>query len=375
MQTQITVPKNKYIPELDGLRGIAILMVLCYHYFPNSIICNFGWSGVDLFFVLSGFLISSRLIPFLDQQNIILKFYRNRFLRIVPLYFSFLIIFFLSWFLFTSAQTKQLTAFYQEHWWQFFIFIQNWIFIIDNPQSALHLNHLWSIAIEEQFYLIFPFLVFIIRKRKSLVIFGLSMLAFTIITRCIYYFWFLPSNEIDKLFWNTFFRLDALMLGLLLYLLFQSNYISSKLNNIIKSIAWSAIVFLLSGIIFYGSAKISNPFLLTLGFTLIALMYGFLMYSTILKRNVILNKITSNRFLRATGKISYGMYIIHWPIFLAGFSILHKLNINIGDSGILLLNAAICIPLTYGLSYFNFKYFESYFLSKKVKMQLTVNSN
>ena len=104
-------------------------------------------------------------------------------------------------------------------------------------------------------------------------------------------------------------------------------------------------------------------------------MYGFLMYSTILKRNVILNKITSNRFLRATGKISYGMYIIHWPIFLAGFSILHKLNINIGDSGILLLNAAICIPLTYGLSYFNFKYFESYFLSKKVKMQLTVNSN
>jgi peptidoglycan/LPS O-acetylase OafA/YrhL len=283
--------------------------------------------------------------------------------------------FFLCSFLFISAQTKQLTPFYQEHWWQFFIFIQNWVFIFDNPQSALHLNHLWSIAIEEQFYMIFPFLVFIIRKRRSLIILGFAILALSLSSRCIYYFWSLPSNEIAKVNCNTFFRLDTLMIGLLLYLLFQSNYISSKSNNIIRSIAWSAIIILISGIIFYGSTKISSPFLLTLGFTLIAMMYGFLTYSTILKRNALLNNITSNLFLRVTGKISYGMYIIHWPIFLAGFSILHKLNINIGESGILLLNAAICIPVTYGLSYISFKYFESYFLSKKVKMQLPVNTN
>jgi peptidoglycan/LPS O-acetylase OafA/YrhL len=95
LQSDLKIAPGKRIPQLDGLRGIAILMVMCYHFFPNNIICNFGWSGVDLFFVLSGFLITGRLYPYLDDKKILLKFYRNRFLRIVPLYFGFLVVFLL----------------------------------------------------------------------------------------------------------------------------------------------------------------------------------------------------------------------------------------------------------------------------------------
>lgn len=128
MQAKIKIPTTKHIPQLDGLRGVAILMVMCYHFFPNNVICNFGWTGVDLFFILSGFLITSRLFPYLNDKKILLKFYRNRFLRIVPLYFSFLILFFICWFLLASKEALGNFPFYANHWWKFFFFIQNWIF-------------------------------------------------------------------------------------------------------------------------------------------------------------------------------------------------------------------------------------------------------
>jgi peptidoglycan/LPS O-acetylase OafA/YrhL len=72
---QERIQSTSYIPQLDGLRGIAILMVVCFHYFPNTFLFRFGWSGVDLFFVLSGYLLTGRLLPYLDDKKILQKLY------------------------------------------------------------------------------------------------------------------------------------------------------------------------------------------------------------------------------------------------------------------------------------------------------------
>ena len=93
MTSQTTVIKQ-YIPQLDGIRGLAIILVISFHYLGNIPIFSFGWCGVDLFFVLSGYLITSRLITLQKQKNHLIKFYTNRALRILPLYYLTLIIFY-----------------------------------------------------------------------------------------------------------------------------------------------------------------------------------------------------------------------------------------------------------------------------------------
>src|ERR1700761_1301740 len=115
-----------YIPSLDGLRGIAILLVIAFHYFPGF---SFGWCGVDLFFVLSGYLITGRLIATLDRPGYFTHFYRNRILRIFPLYFATLIVFFIGISFFTKPATQPLLAYYHTHWISYFLFFDNFTFI------------------------------------------------------------------------------------------------------------------------------------------------------------------------------------------------------------------------------------------------------
>ena len=267
-----------------------------------------------------------------------------------------------------SEKTLAAYPFYTQHWWEFFLFIQNWVFILHFPPTAIHLNHLWSIAIEEQFYLVFPFFLLLIRNRKKLLRTGLLLLCCILIARCAYYQWVLTGNGLDKIYWNTFFRLDALITGFILYLIIQKKNITVNIHKAIRYIAWTAILLLAAGIAYYKSAKIDNQFLSTFGFTLIAIVYGYLLYATILKKSRIIDTISSDAFLRYTGRISYGMYLIHWPLFLVGFSVLNKFHTGLQENSLQLINAFCCIPLTFLISHLSFKYFESFFLKRKVRL-------
>jgi peptidoglycan/LPS O-acetylase OafA/YrhL len=365
MEKQKPKSMHTHIPELDGLRGLAILLVVCYHYFPSFHAFQFGWTGVDLFFVLSGFLITSRLYPYLDEKKILKKFYWNRFLRIVPVYYGFLSVFFLAWFFFTSKETFQAVTFYAHHWWQFFLFLQNWVFIFSYPLSAEHLNHLWSIAIEEQFYILFPLFLLLIRSRKKLLLACLALFVAGLITRSIYFYAFLEKNESLKIYWNSLFRLDPLLTGISLYFLFRKNRIPLWVQRAIHSISWVAISLLIGGAIYFNSVKLDNPFIATAGFSLIAILYGYIVYIALMKNNYLVSFFAKNSFLRYTGRISYGMYIFHWPLLLAGFTVLKKLHLDIGENTLVLLNSICCLPITYLLSHLSFTYFESFFLKQK----------
>ena len=371
LQPELKINTDKHIPQLDGLRGIAILMVMCYHFFPNNIVCNFGWSGVDLFFVLSGFLITGRLMPYLDDKKILLKFYRNRFLRIVPLYFGFLILFFTGWFLLSSKETLSSFTFYNDHWWQFFLFIQNWVFANNLVEVKTHLQHLWSIAVEEQIYLLFP-LVFIFMSNKTKIFyFVLFTIAAILISRWYYFNFVIPKEAYLKIYLNTFFRLDAFLSGVLVYLIYNNHIQFKKAKTALQWIGSISFLALLTYIFIKNDADKNNGFISGGGYTIIAVMYAGLLQATLFKKNRIINLVTSSGFLRYTGKISYGIYIFHWPLFLVGFAILNKifayLNFIPGGTAVHIINVLICFPATYLVSHLSFKYYESFFLKRKVR--------
>jgi peptidoglycan/LPS O-acetylase OafA/YrhL len=371
LQSEIKIQPGKHIPQLDGLRGIAILMVICYHFFPNNIVCNFGWSGVDLFFVLSGFLITGRLMPYLDDKKILLKFYRNRFLRIVPLYFGFLTLFFGAWFLLSSKETLGSFTFYSDHWWQFFLFIQNWVFANNLIEAKTHVQHLWSIAVEEQIYLLFPLALIFISNKTKIFYFVLFTIVAILISRWYYFTLAIPREGYPRIFYNTFFRFDSFLSGVLVYLIYNNQIQFKKVKTILQ---WSGLICFLVLFIYIfitKDAEKNNTFISGGGYTIIAIMYAGLLQVTLFKKNKIVNLITSSGFLRYTGRISYGMYIFHWPLFLVGFAVINKafayLHFIPGSTTIHIINVLICFPATYLISHLSFRYFESFFLKRKVR--------
>lgn len=346
-------------------------MVMCYHFFPNNVICNFGWTGVDLFFILSGFLITSRLFPYLNDKKILLKFYRNRFLRIVPLYFSFLILFFICWFLLASKEALGNFPFYANHWWKFFFFIQNWIFANNITEAKTHLLHLWSVAVEEQIYLLFP-LVFVFIKNKTKIFYVvIFMIVLIIISRWYYNNFILSKEEYLRIFYNTFFRLDSFLMGVLIFFIYTDPVQFNKVRIIIYCLGLAAFLVLFTYIAITKDAEKNNAFISGGGYAIIALMYASLLQLTLFKKSKIINTVTSVRILRYTGKISYGMYIFHWPLFLIGFTLINKafiyLNYFPNSNTLHIVNVVICIPATYLISHLSFKYYESYFLKRKVR--------
>jgi len=156
------------LPELDGVRGIAVLMVIVFHafwfnqfYFGESVkeVMRFailGQTGVDLFFVLSGFLITRILLATKGKKYQIRNFYIRRLLRIFPLYYMCLIIFFLVIPL-LSNDFSGINNIFSFHFWSYILYLQGFTFTFLNQFNGP--VHFWSLAVEEHFYIFWPFFV------------------------------------------------------------------------------------------------------------------------------------------------------------------------------------------------------------------------
>src|SRR5260370_10622164 len=173
------------VPELDGVRGIAIAMVLAHHYFllpiraPLATLPSYfqaagrlAWSGVDLFFVLSGFLLGGILLGACESSNYFRVFYVRRFLRIVPIYFICLSAGVLLTFFFYRGLAPRLSWMFERPitLTPYFVFLQNLWMAKRTTYGMFGLGVTWSLAIEEQFYLTLPLLIRICRSHTSLVI-------------------------------------------------------------------------------------------------------------------------------------------------------------------------------------------------------------
>ncbi len=352
--------KNEYIPALDGLRGVAILLVVTFHYLGQTPLFSFGWCGVDLFFVISGYLITQRLIANSQQSNRYTLFYRNRMLRIVPLYFLVLITFFAIVFLFKPPDGF---VFYRQYWPYFFTFLQNWIFIFKGYPAELHLRHLWSIAVEEQFYLIWPFVVYALSYRFNIIPITWTLLIVTILVRIVMAL-ILPEDY--DYYSNTFFRADAFLVGALLYLMLQRDKVPAGF----KAILYISPAVVVAHIIIYQSARHNAPYWRFAGFTALAFSFALLVYYAITSTKMpALSRFLTFKPLLLTGKLSYGLYIFHWPMLLLINDRLYGLyhRFTIGESFARGLSLLSTFCLSFCLSYISYQYYEIYFLRKKHK--------
>ena len=358
MSTEIK--HTQYYPALDGLRGLAILLVVAYHNFGFINLTFFGWLGVDLFFVLSGFLISDILLNSIGKKNFLKNFYTRRILRIFPLYYLSLLLFlYLLPFL---SKTVQVDYFRDN---QFFLwtYLQNWLFSFKTTDETV-LHHFWSLAVEEQFYLLWPFVILLIKNKKLLLTIVLFALLLINMLRII--LWTLEVENLAYLTLYTFTRIDGLCIGSAVALLLRinKNFLSNYTALIILALALLNLAF------YFLNDEKRFPYLAFIGYTTFAIVFGILVYEAVIGKTNVINKILGNNILRLFGKVSYGFYIFHWPLYLymaPQLNMIFERNSFIPDRIIPLLSSVIATVTAFFVSLISYKYFESHFLKLKEK--------
>ena len=314
------------LPQLDGIRGLAILLVLIWHYvvlpLGNSsshalrFLGRFGietWTGVDLFFVLSGFLIGGILIDMKGQAGYFRTFYTRRVFRILPMY---LLLFgaFSLWQRFPRVINKHGgTAMPQ---FVYATFTQNF-WLMHHPWDAW-IGHTWSLAVEEQFYLTLPFVVWVLPGPKLWKA-TIGIVLGTLLFRSLMYLRFYPDWGLVA-YLSLLCRADALMLGVLGAILVRSPRWFPELKRRRKvlslTVASCVVAFLI--VTAKGWGMMTFP-VSTLGYTLIAASYLLLILGAILSDGF-LKRMFCMKWLRGLGTISDGLYMLHPAILILVYS-------------------------------------------------------
>jgi peptidoglycan/LPS O-acetylase OafA/YrhL len=309
------------IPELDGLRGLAILSVLFWHYgsyyepAPGSIgasltpLLRLGWSGVDLFFVLSGFLIGGILIANRTASNYWRVFYLRRACRIFPLYFAVLAAFALATVMIGPQPSNWLLK-QEPPFWNYLLFLQNFGMAWYNSFGSDFLGPTWSLAVEEQFYLVLPFVVLLMRPvALPWVLGGLICLAPMLRSHWLTGDHFLSSYVLMP------FRADALLLGVLCAWAVRQPDIARLLERK-RSLLFAAFWLLLAGSVALAAQYqfFFHPMMMLVGFTWLALLYATALLLAVSNQESPLKRVLRLPVLRKLGDIAFGVYLLHVPI-------------------------------------------------------------
>jgi peptidoglycan/LPS O-acetylase OafA/YrhL len=356
-----------HILPLDGLRGMAILLVVSAHYFGFIPFFAFGWSGVDLFFVISGYLITGRLLDSLGKPGYFSNFYRNRILRIFPLYYSTLLVFFIGVHFFIKPATVPLIGFYLLHWKSFFLFTENWVFIRFGMPNASYLLHFWSLAVEEQFYLVWPALIFLLSDSKARLKLFASIIIIVLSARCLLSGLIPPRLNPPFYYFNTFLRMDSFVIGALLRQLHVSKIRIPE--RLINALLLSALFLIGLSPFVFRDMDTTNPFFATIGYTLTALLFACLLHKSIQFPHSRMARFFTAPVLRSFGKISYGLYVLHFPVLLVFQQRCYDwATVHFGGDPLLLriLSVILCFFISCFISILSYRYFESRFLRLKV---------
>jgi peptidoglycan/LPS O-acetylase OafA/YrhL len=289
----------KKIPQLDAVRGLAVLWVLLHNTdnYPAlhlQAISGKGWMGVDLFFVLSGFLITGILIDTKRSEGYFRNFYARRCLRIWPLYYSALLFMFVIVPMLRPSEAHNVFDARSSPWWAYVVFLQNFLVPIPTRATGL-LGVTWSLAVEEQFYLIWPLVVRFCTESQ------LRKVALTVICVSPVLRFYLSMHQVN-LYSNTFCRLDGLMAGAFLALVVRSSgFVPSKFLTGV----W--VTFLVSAPL---ALMIDDFDAKWIVFSLTALASVSFVYLALFSPQRWLQSILTNRFIVYTGTISYGIYLL-----------------------------------------------------------------
>ena len=315
--------KTRYLPSIDSLRALAVLAVIIYHidvnYLPG------GFLGVDLFFVLSGYLISSLIIKEYKKTGTLnlYNFYMRRARRLLPAVYFMITVCLLFMVLFNGVLLRKshLDAvfgyIYSSNWW--YIFHKLDYFDSFGAQSPF--KHLWSLAIEEQFYMFFPliFLIFNRRKKeegqssslnKNFIYIVLGLILISLGTHILLF----DINNINRIYFGTDTRAFSLLVGVVGALVYPMDKLSSPTNakeSVLYSVVSLTSISTLIAIMFYVSEY--NTWLYRGGFLLVAVL-GLIIIISSGKQHTFISKALSFRPIVFIGKISYSLYLWHFPI-------------------------------------------------------------
>lgn len=310
-----------YSKELDGLRGVAVLLVLFFHFgrLPNSSIgLEFGWIGVQLFFVLSGYLITRIL---LDQKNqsllLYLKvFYWRRSLRIFPLYFAFLLSLVLLYFLTRQPDGFPSIAGY------LFTYTFNYSIIWEGLHVSRFFTHLWSLSVEEQFYIFWPFVVYFLSSKQLKICIVFLLVSGPIIRYGLYLALKDRLQEPETLgtaiYWFGISHLDAFAIGAFV------NFFPAKFLRVRPAVWFLASSFLFAMAIFIMHKTHIINSITSFGFeihaidhlkyvwqnSLLNILFAMTLWVILTNGSYLL----SLKPIVSVGQISYGIYVFHFPI-------------------------------------------------------------
>jgi peptidoglycan/LPS O-acetylase OafA/YrhL len=364
------------VVALDGLRGIAILGVMFFHFgapdlaipLVNRVVSaasRFGGAGVDLFFVLSGFLITGILVDTRECANYWRSFYCRRALRIFPLYYAFLLFAFLVFPLTVSPDWVPLRA----DWWMYPVYLTNWLALWKGHWPNI-LGHFWSLSVEEQFYLVWPFVVLFVKPRQLLWMLAIAE-GIVLGGRALWLSYYTGWSDVINL--ATITRMDGLLFGAGCAVAVRRFRFSRLTVTTLPIVA----VALLAAFVAINKLLGGQPFGVYLGqaldYALLSSAFAAVLLTVVLTDHAPtwLQRILRLRVLTQFGKYAYGLYVYHitFVYFVSRLGDRLVRSTQVASPWFVDLKICIGFALSYGVASLSYNYFEKRFLVLKERFR------
>lgn len=384
--------QRRHMPGLDGLRGLAILVVLIHHFTPavsgsamtRSMleVAHTGWIGVDLFFVLSGFLITGILLDTRHTPGYFRNFFARRTLRIAPVYYGTLAVVFglvplLVWMGWRSetvvwlfGKTADELAVLSEHQGWLWTYLTNFKIGYDQTRWGV-VNHFWSLAVEEHFYLVWPFVVYFCSRRALLWVCGACIIGAPVLRGVLVFMGF--DSVVPYVLTPT--RVDSLAWGGLVAVLVRSA-IAGHLPKLAITAAIGSAVLLIAIAGGYGRFHRDDTLTTILGYTLLAMLFAsFTFAASGATRTSPLGRVLCQRWLMSLGKYSYGIYVLHHFLQVPAQKLFPWSSLTALTGSYLyaiIVHAVLAIAMSWAVAWVVFHAFEKHFLRLKDRFEYRV---